>query len=240
MSRQRPRKVNNNMTVNTSSQHFELRKIKPITDNQAKAFNDYAKGQNLVLHGYAGTGKTFIALSLALKDVIQGTNGYDKVIIIRSVVASRDIGFLPGSIKEKIKIFEEPYEQICDELFSTGNGYNVLKTKNLVEFTTTSYLRGLTFNNAIIIVDEVNNMSWPEINTVMTRVGDNSKIIFCGDYRQSDLKNDSEKEGLKKFINIIKKIPSFSLTEFEIDDIVRSGLVREWIIAEAEYEQEKL
>ena len=131
---------NSDAMLNTSSQHFELKKIKPITDNQAKVFNDYAKGQNLVLHGYAGSGKTFLSLYLALKQVLERAD-YDKVIIVRSVVASRDMGFLPGSIKDKSAIYEAPYAQICNELFSHGNGYEVLKTKKLIEFTTTSFLR---------------------------------------------------------------------------------------------------
>ena len=226
---------NGNSVINTSSQHFELKKVKPLTPNQQQVFDDYRDGQNIIMHGYAGTGKTYIALALALKDVIDNNDVYEKVIIIRSVVPSRDVGFLPGSYKDKIRIFEEPYQDICNELFSRGNGYEVLKTKKFLDFTTTSYLRGLTFNNAIVILDEAQNLSQPEIATVITRLGDNSKLIVCGDFRQTDLKFESEKSGIKHFLKIAEKMPSFSTTEFGIEDIVRSGICKEWIIAEAEY-----
>ena len=214
--------------------HFELRGIKALTPNQQKTFDAYAKGQNLVLHGFAGTGKTFISLYLALKEILTGNSTYDKIIIIRSVVPSRDIGFLPGNIKEKIKVYEEPYKEICDDLFGRGDGYDILKMKNMITFTTTSFLRGVTFNNAIVIVDELQNMTFPELDTVMTRLGDNSKVLFCGDFRQTDLVNERDKSGLTHFLNITKRMNRFEYVEFEKQDIVRSGLVRDYIIKKTE------
>ena len=143
------------------------------------------------------------------------------------------MGFLPGSIKEKTRIFEEPYKEICDDLFGRGDGYDILKMKKLLDFTTTSYLRGLTFNNSIVIVDEIQNMSFQEIDTIMTRIGNNGRIIFCGDYRQSDL-HKYEKEGIKNFMKIADKISAFKHIEFQKEDIVRSALVKEYLIQKTE------
>ena len=220
--------------------HFELRSIKPLTVNQENTFDAYHDGYNLMLHGYAGTGKTFCALYLALKDILSGRSDAERIILIRSVVPSRDMGFLPGSIKDKIKVYEEPYKEICDDLFGRGDGYDILKMKKLVEFTTTSFLRGLTFNNAIVIVDETNNMLMSELDTVMTRMGNNSRIIFCGDYRQTDLNKPHEKEGITQFMKITHKINSFRHIEFQKDDIVRSSVVRDYIITKAELQDSGL
>ena len=226
----------NNHQNDPVKNHFELRKINPLTPNQEKTFNAYNNGYNLILHGYAGTGKSYISLYLALKEILSGSSIYEKIVIVRSVVPSRDIGFLPGSIKEKIKVYEEPYKEICDELFGRGDGYDVLKMKHLIEFTTTSFLRGTTFNNAIVIVDELQNMTFPELDTVMTRMGEQSKVIFCGDFRQTDLTRENEKSGIKHFINITKKMSRFEYVEFEKNDIVRSGLVKDYIIKRTEME----
>lgn len=213
---------------------FELRSIKPLNANQNRAFRSYDEGKNIILHGYAGTGKTFIALYKALEEILTGTSDYDRIAVIRSVVPSRDMGFLPGSIKDKIAVYEEPYKEICDDLFGRGDGYDILKMKKLVNFTTTSYLRGLTFKNTIVIVDEVQNMSFGEIDTIMTRMGDYSRIIICGDYRQTDLNKAEDHRGLQTFLNITKRMNSFDFVEFERADIVRSGLVKEYIITKTE------
>jgi phosphate starvation-inducible protein PhoH len=223
-------------TQDPTKNHFELKKIEPLTENQETAFESYEDGKNVILHGYAGTGKTYISLFLALEEVLSGFSNYDKIVIVRSVVPSRDIGFLPGSIKEKIQVYEEPYREICNDLFGRGDGYDVLKMKGLVHFTTTSFLRGLTFNNAIVIVDELQNMTFPELDTVMTRMGNQSKIMFCGDFRQTDLASDKDKSGIVHFMNITKKMDSFDYVEFGKQDIVRSGLVKEYIIKRTEME----
>ncbi len=231
------RKTNKKTSQNDQAQknHFELRKVSPLTPNQQSTFECYESGQNLMLHGFAGTGKSFISLYLALREVLSPGSIYDKIIIFRSVVPSRDMGFLPGNIKEKAKVYESPYKYICDELFDRGDGYDILKMKRLVEFETTSYLRGQTFERTILIVDELQNMNFGELDTIMTRVGKNSKIIFCGDFRQTDLIKDSEKSGLVKFINIIKRMNSnFAYIEFGQEDIVRSGLVKDYIIKRTE------
>lgn len=230
----KPKKSNNQQQTQAQNNHFELRTIKPLTANQQATFDAYKQGYNLMLHGFAGTGKTFCALYLALEEVLTTNSTYDRIVLIRSVVPSRDMGFLPGSIKDKIAVYEEPYKEICDDLFGRGDGYGILKMKRMIEFTTTSFLRGLTFNNSIVIVDETNNMTYQEIDTVMTRLGNNSRIIFCGDYRQSDLNKPYEKTGITTFMNVTKRINSFKHVEFQKEDIVRSGVVRDYIIQKTE------
>lgn len=245
MSRKNKKSFNWNETDETGTRlarkpapQFNLRTITPLTANQELTFRSYEQGNHLMLHGVAGTGKTFISMYLALRDILSGNSQYEKIVVIRSVVPSRDMGFLPGAIKDKIKAYEEPYQEICNDVFSNGQGYNVLKAKKLVEFTSTSFLRGMTFNNAIIIVDEFQNNSFAEINTVMTRVGENSKIIFCGDIRQTDLKKNEEKDGIRHFIEITKRMGRFDHIEFDQSDIVRSGLVKQYLIESTKYMDE--
>lgn len=229
----RPKKQN-------GTNQFELKYIRPLTKNQQTAFDKYDSGKNLVLHGYAGTGKTFISLYLALEEILKDNPPkYDRIIIVRSIVPSREIGFLPGSIKEKTKIYEDPYKEICDDLFARGDGYEILKTKGLIQFTTTSYLRGLTFNNAIVIVDEAQNLLYSELYTALTRLGDNSRLIVCGDFRQTDLKKHESNNSLIHMMNILKEMSNVAFVEFEKEDIVRSDFVKELIIKSTEY-QDKL
>lgn len=214
-------------------QHFELREVVPLTYNQEATFDAYSAGKNLMLHGYAGTGKSYISLWLALNEILNGNSIYERVQIIRSVVPSRDMGFLPGSQKDKQRVYEKPYQQICDELFGRGDGYEVLKMKGIVDFESTSFLRGCTLNKTIVIVDEMQNMTFQELDTVMTRIGDHSKIIFCGDFRQTDL-DARDRSGLVNFINITKRMNKFTYVEFGKGDIVRSGLVKDYIVKKAE------
>ena len=199
-----------------------LQEIEPPTKNQVLAFESE---NHLVLHGIAGTGKTFISCYLAFDDMIKGL--YKQLIIIRSAVPTRDIGFLPGTEKEKASVYEEPYKDITVELFQRGDAYDILKTKNLVHFMTTSYIRGITLKNAVIIIDECQNMSFHELDSIITRVGQECRIIFCGDFRQADL----QKNGLRDFIRILKAMECFDIIDFEINDIVRSNFVKDYIIA---------
>lgn len=226
------KKTGNNRTNNEvkATQHFELRNIKPLTVNQQLTFDKYHQGYNLMLHGSPGTGKTFCALYLALKDVLKD-NKYEKIVLIRSVVPSRDMGFLPGSMKEKIAVFEDPYKEICDSLFGRGDGYDILKMKKIINFTSTSFLRGITFNNSIVIVDEAQNLEFHETNTVMTRIGDNSRVIVCGDFKQTDLVRRHDRQGITELMRITNQIRSFEHVEFGPEDIIRSGLVKEYILA---------
>ncbi len=208
-----------------------IKDIQPKTKNQQRVFESYLKNNHLLLHGLAGTGKTFLSLFLALKEVLDGRTKKRKVVIVRSVVPTRDMGFLPGNQNEKQKVYESPYYAICTELFGRGDAYDNLKRRGAVEFISTSFIRGTTINNAIVIVDECQNMNFHEIDSVITRLGDNCKIIFCGDFRQSDLKNDKERKGILDFMRVIKNVDGFSSIQFNEDDIVRSELVKQYIIA---------
>lgn len=211
--------------------NFQLRRIDPLTANQSKAFDSFDDGKNLLLHGIAGTGKTFISMYLALNEVMNPLSGYNKVIIVRSVVPTRDMGFLPGNHKDKAKVYEAPYYIIANELFGRGDAYEILKQKTLVEFISTSFIRGTTLNDAIVVVDEIGNMTLHELDSVITRIGKNCRVVFSGDFRQSDLTREQEKNGLKDFIRILDRMKSFDYIEFDENDIVRSGLVKEYIIA---------
>ena len=211
---------------------LELKHITPLTETQRIAFEAYDAGKNLVLHGIAGTGKSFISLYLALDEILNSEEEsvYEKVIIIRSVVPTRDVGFLPGSPKQKTEIYEAPYLAICSELFGRGDAYTVLKQRNDIEFISTSFIRGVTLNNCIIIVDEIANMTLHELDSVITRVGKNCRIVFSGDFRQSDFTKESDKGGLHKFIEITKRMKSFEFIDFNENDIVRSSMVKDYII----------
>ena len=210
--------------------NLALKHITPLTENQKLTFESYDSGMNLMLHGIAGTGKSFISLYLALKEVIKPEGKYKKVIIVRSVVPTRDMGFLPGNNKEKTKVYEAPYHSICSELFGRGDSYEILKSRGLVEFISTSFIRGITLNDCIIIVDEIANMTLHELDSVITRIGKNCKIVFCGDFRQSDFTRDHERNGLIDFMKIVQKMKSFKFIDFDQNDIVRSAMVKEYII----------
>lgn len=207
-------------TLNGSG--LELAEIEPLTRNQLRAFES---DKNLVLHGCAGTGKTFISCYLAFDDMTK--NQYEKLVIIRSAVPTRDIGFLPGTEKEKSSVYEEPYYDISIDLFERGDAYQILKTKRLVHFMTTSYIRGITLRDAVILIDECQNMTFHELDSIITRVGENCRVIFCGDFSQSDLKQN----GMREFFEILVSMNRFDFIEFGVEDIVRSGFVKEYIIA---------
>ena len=210
--------------------NFKLKNIEPLTENQKLSFEAYAQGKNLMLHGIAGTGKSFISLYLALEQILTGESQYKRVVIVRSVVPTRDMGFLPGNSKEKAKVYEAPYYAICTELFGRGDSYEYLKSRNVVEFISTSFIRGTTLNDCIIIVDEIANMTLHELDSVITRVGKNCKIIFAGDFRQSDFTKEHERNGLKDFMRIIQRMKSFVFVDFNEQDIVRSAMVKDYII----------
>jgi phosphate starvation-inducible protein PhoH len=218
---------------NILNKKFAMKRITPMTKNQEKVVKAYQNGSHIANIGSAGTGKTYLSMALAIEDVLENEN-YDQLIIIRSAVQSREQGFMPGSLTEKMGYYETPYQDIVNDLFGRGDAYQILKGKGMVKFMSTSFVRGLTFDNAIIIVDECQNMTYQELDTVITRVGESSKIIFCGDMKQDDLKiskHRADVSGLKDFIRVISKMDGFAVIEFTTDDIVRSGLVREYLIA---------
>jgi phosphate starvation-inducible protein PhoH and related proteins len=215
--------------------NFKLKHITPLTQNQRIAFEAFNKNKNLVLYGYAGTGKTFIALYLAFEKLLNNNN-YKKICIIRSAVPSRSIGFLPGTKQEKSVVYEMPYINICNELFGSTDSYKNLKNKGILEFEITSYLRGVTLDESIIIIDEWQNMTWEELYTILTRVGNNSTVILSGDINQCDL--IKEESGFRTMKKVLEKMPSIHFQNFEIDDIVRSGFVKSLIVANEQVKRE--
>ena len=211
--------------------------IEPLTDNQKRLFESYQNNKQVVSYGAAGTGKTFITLFNALKDVLDENSVYEKIYIVRSLVATREIGFLPGDYEDKSDIYQVPYKHMVKYMFQMPSDadfemlYGNLKAQDSIKFWSTSFIRGTTLDNAIIIVDEFQNLNFHELDSIITRVGENSRIIFCGDASQTDLVKTNDRNGIHDFLNILRKMPSFDIIEFGIDDIVRSGLVKEYIIA---------
>jgi phosphate starvation-inducible protein PhoH len=210
--------------------NFNLKRIEPLTENQKLSFDSYNQGKNLMLHGIAGTGKSFISIYLALNQVLNDNSQFKKIVIVRSVVPTRDMGFLPGNNREKAKVYEAPYYAICTELFGRSDAYEYMKNKNIIDFISTSFIRGITLNDSIVIVDEIANLTGHELDSIITRIGKNCKIIFCGDFRQSDFTKDQEKNGLMDFMRIIKRMKFFEFIDFQKEDIVRSSLVKNYII----------
>ena len=221
---------------NKEINHTNLVTIKSITDNQKVVFDAWKEGKNQFLFGAAGTGKTFISLYLALRDVLNLKEPYNKVVLVRSLIPTREIGFLPGDEEDKAALYQVPYQNMVQFMFEMQNEqqfnnlYDKLKGQGTLCFLSTSFLRGLTFDNTIIIVDECQNLNFHELDTIITRVGQDSKIVFCGDFDQSDLVRQNEKNGLHDFLRILGEMEEFNCTEFTIGDIVRSGFVRSYLI----------
>ena len=213
-----------------------LTDIQPLTDNQRKLFDDYKAGKNLFVYGCAGTGKTFITLYNAIKEVLDETTPYQKIYIVRSLVSTREIGFLPGDHEDKSALYQIPYKNMVKYMFEMNSDadfemfYGNLKTQETISFWSTSFIRGTTLDNAIVIVDECQNLNFHELDSIITRVGEDTKIHFCGDATQSDLTRDKERNGILDFMNILQQMPSFSCIEFGLEDIVRSGLCKEYLI----------
>ena len=234
LTKQQKRQIRNEMRENRNK--LKLLDIIPLTPNQKRAFNSYNEDKNLFLHGIAGTGKTFISSYLAIKDIEK--DFYDKLIFYRSAVPSRDMGFMPGNIKEKTRLYEAPYYAIFQKLYGRTDAYDILKQKELVEFESTSYVRGITIEDAVVIVDEVQNLSPQELNSLITRIGENCRVIFCGDIRQTDLTKRHDPTGLVDFYKIVQHMSCFDVVEFTADDIIRSNLVKEYITTRMKLEND--
>ena len=217
-----------------------LRTIEPLTETQQRLFNTYETGKNLVAYGAAGTGKTFITLYNALCDVLDPSTPYEKIYIVRSLVATREIGFLPGDHEDKSLLYQIPYKNMVKYMFQLPTEadfemlYGNLKTQGTIGFWSTSFIRGTTFDKAIILVDEFQNLNFHELDSIITRVGENTKIMFCGDATQTDLIKQNERSGISDFMKILRVMPSVDLIEFGVDDIVRSGLCKEYLLSKLE------
>tara|TARA_B100002019_G_scaffold57871_1_gene49717 strand:+ start:621 stop:1376 length:756 start_codon:yes stop_codon:yes gene_type:complete len=211
--------------------------IDPLTDNQKRLFDSYEAGKHLIAYGCAGTGKTFITLYNALQDVLSDNTPYERIYLVRSLVSTREIGFLPGTYEDKSDIYQIPYKNMVKYMFQMPSDsdfemlYGNLKAQETIKFWSTSFLRGTTLDNAIVIVDEFQNLNFHELDSIITRVGENTRICFCGDATQSDLQKTNERNGIVDFMRILRAMPSFDIVEFGLDDIVRSGLVKEYIVA---------
>ena len=213
-------------------------KVEPLTENQAKIFDSWDQGKHLFIYGAAGTGKTFCALYKALQDCLKSTPNYDSVYLVRSLVATREIGFLPGDHDDKSSLYQIPYKHMVKYMFEMPNDnefevlYGSLKAQETIKFWSTSFLRGVTLDNSVIIIDEMQNLNFHELDSIITRVGENTRIVFCGDAMQSDLIKDKEKNGIHDFMRILELMPDdFAMIEMGIDDICRSGLVRSYLLA---------
>ena len=206
----------------------DMYEIDAITANQEKTMQAFDDGDHLVLSGSAGTGKTFLACYLGLEAVLEKM--YHNLVIVRSVVPVRDMGYLPGTAEEKKDAFAAPYKGIFSEIFGDVAAYNKLINSKIVQFESTSFIRGMTYDNSVIIVDEMQNLNFHELDSVITRVGNNCRIIFCGDYKQTDFKYDDEKVGITKFLNITDQLKNFTTVNFGWEDIVRSDFVRDYIM----------
>lgn len=209
------------------TQEFYLTDIQPLNENQDRTLRSK---KNLVLSGYAGTGKTLLASFLAYKDVLADNSDYDRLIYMRSAVPTRNIGFLPGNEKEKVEVYEAPYADIATQLFGRGDSYEILKHKGFVHFNSTSFVRGINLRNAVLVVDECQNMTFHELDSIITRLNENCRVIFCGDMRQADL----HKNGIIDFYRVLHAMDEFDFIEFQKEDIVRSELVKKYIIAKDE------
>ena len=217
-----------------------LRDIDPLTENQQKLFESYSEGKNIIAYGAAGTGKTFITLYNALCDVLDPSTPYEKIYIVRSLVSTREIGFLPGDHEDKSTLYQIPYKNMVKYMFELPSAadfemlYGNLKAQETISFWSTSFIRGTTFDRAIIIVDEFQNLNLHELDSIMTRVGENTKIMFCGDATQTDLIKQNERNGIVDFMRVLRLMSSIDIIEFGVEDIVRSGLVKEFILAKME------
>jgi predicted ribonuclease YlaK len=217
-----------------------LRDIDPLTENQQKLFDSYTEGKNIIAYGAAGTGKTFITLYNALCDVLDPSTPYEKIYIVRSLVSTREIGFLPGDHEDKSTLYQIPYKNMVKYMFELPSAadfemlYGNLKAQETISFWSTSFIRGTTFDRAIIIVDEFQNLNFHELDSIMTRVGENTKIMFCGDATQTDLIKQNERNGIVDFMRVLRLMSSIDIIEFGVEDIVRSGLVKEFILAKME------
>lgn len=210
---------------------LQIKHIKPKTINQNSIFEAYNNNKQLLIHGYPGTGKTFLALYLSINSVQNKI--FNKIVIVRSAVPTRNMGFLPGKVNQKTEEYEAPYSAIFAELFNRGDAYQILKNRGIAEFMSTSYVRGITLHDCIVIVDESQNMSYHELRSIITRLGNNCKIIFCGDLYQSDFIYEDEKHGFKQMMKILSDMNEFAIIKMDVNDIVRSGLVKSFILAES-------
>lgn len=218
---------------------FNMTELRPLTDRQQDLFNAFSRDRNIIGYGSAGSGKSYLATYLAIKDILVNKN-FKRLLILRSPLSVNHQGYLPGTLEEKEAVYERPYRDIVTDLFQNKEMYDKLKEEHIIDFQTTSYIRGLTWNDTIVVADEVQNMLWEEINTIATRIGTNSKLVFLGDLAQNDITvaKRNQHSGMEKLLMIAKRIDKFDLVKFLPEDIVRGEFVKQWIIACEQYEEQ--
>lgn len=212
----------------------DCKDIVPLTDRQDDAFRSWYQraDSHLALLGSAGVGKTLLACYLGINEVLNPKTPQKQLIIVRAANATKEIGFLPGTKEEKEEIFQLPYFDVFRFLFNRAATYRDMCDAGVIKFTTTSHIRGLTFENAIVIFDEIQSASRHDIDSLATRLGDDSRLIMIGDGYQNDLhsKRGTEVSGFDYAVGMMHKIDDFDVIQFTHDDIVRSGFVKKWII----------
>lgn len=208
---------------------LELNLHHPLTENQKRVLK--SRKDHLLVQGPAGTAKTYSVLARGLVKVSAGD--VDQIIIIRSPVEIRKIGHLPGDADEKMDPYAAPYIGLLAEISPKMN-YRALVSKRLLCFTPTTFLRGTTFHNSFVIVDEYQNLSEHELDTVMTRVGQGTQLCVVGDpAAQSDLPRHEQGEQAD-IIDTFASMECVDHVQFSVEDVVRSGFVKDYHIARSE------
>lgn len=258
MASKKPAGINNQSTRTTRDEYLEqeqhqhqhqpktqnalkikldhLRTLEPLSENQRKFFEMYKRGDYCMgVLGSAGTGKTAIAMYKAIEEVLQKDNPFKQVVVVRQCVPTRSVGFLPGTLTDKEEVYQLPYKEICAMLFNRADAWDRLLEQGYVRFLSTTAIRGISIDDSVIIVDEQQNLSFQEMDTVMQRVSYRSKIIWVGDFKQTDLiTSKQDVSGMPNFLRILRTMKDYTEVEFTRDDIVRQSLVKNYIIAKEE------
>jgi phosphate starvation-inducible PhoH-like protein len=199
----------------------------PLNDRQRLYIDAIRAHDQVIVCGYSGTGKTYIAATVAAN--MYATKQIDRIILTRpNVSVGKDLGYLPGDLNEKFSPWAAPVLEVLMQQLGKGVVDTGIKNGN-IEMAPLSTMRGRSFKDAFIILDEAQNTSIPEIKMFLTRIGEGSKVIVNGDIKQSDINQQS---GLSKIIHLVKKYRmDIPVIEFTVDDIVRSEICKQWIIA---------
>lgn len=199
--------------------------ILPMNDKQAEYIEALSTANQIIVFGPSGTGKTFVVSSYAAS--LYHTKDVNKIVITRPHVSvGKDLGYLKGDLEEKTKPWALPVLDVLEQQLGKGVVETGVKNGN-IEMAPLALMRGRSFNNAFVICDEAQNITFHELKMLLTRVGTNTKLVLNGDIMQSDLK---EADGLSKVIHLVKKhMLPVPIVEFGVDDIVRSDMTKMWV-----------
>ena len=215
-------------TRRTRTKHDEKKQpihLLPRNENQEEYLNALKDSDQVIVFGPAGTGKTYCVATFAANQY--HLKNINKIVITRPHVAvGKDIGYLPGTLEEKCAPWALPVIDVLEKHLTKGVVETGLKNEN-IEVAPLALMRGRSFENTFVIVDEAQNITLPELKMLVTRIGEGSKLVLNGDVQQSDLK---EADGLSKITHYAKKhMLPIPIIEFTIDDVVRSDICKEWI-----------